>query len=101
MADPTSIPVQTQPQLQTQTQAPAPTFAGTVAVIGEAAQVAALIPGAAPIANTVAETAQTIQAVEPAIDSVLTALLPLLVAAGHNIGAEWTHLVGAAKAVAK
>jgi hypothetical protein len=91
-----------QAQAQTQPQAPAPTLNSTLTAIETGAQIAgSLIPGAGQIANTVAETAQTIQAVEPAVDSVLTALLPLLIAAGHNIGAEWTHLVGAAKTVAK
>lgn len=66
--------------------------------------VASAIPGAAPVAAVAQTTTAAISAVEaaaPVIDSVLSALLPLLRAAGHNIGDEYEHLTAAAKSIAK
>ena len=95
-----SVLNQTQ-QIQTQAQGIDGRAGNILSGIQQVADVAALIPGAAPAAGAVKEVAAALQVAEPAVDSVLGALLPLLRAAGHNIGDEYEHLVAAAKSVAK
>lgn len=94
---------QTQPQIQPQVQQQniLDQASNILDGIKQAADLATLIPGAAGAASTVKDAVLAAQEVEPAVENVLAALLPLLHAAGHEIGAEWESLVAAAKTLAK